>query len=118
MRSKTVWFTAIGLSSLTLLASVSLSQAAIQFWKPEVAHAAKVTVRLVKHGSFNPLALTRRNRSSNAPAQSERLSRPSAKVLATSLTQSELLDFSTHKNQAIHTPKEFQPFANSSKMAH
>jgi len=72
MTSKAIWLTTIGLSSLTLVAAVPLGQVASQLWKPEVAHAAKVTVRLVQTNSFNPLGLTRRSRSlraSGKPAQ-------------------------------------------------
>ncbi|MDX2231524.1 MAG: hypothetical protein NW220_17945 [Leptolyngbyaceae cyanobacterium bins.349] len=49
------------MSCLTLIGAVPLGQAASQFWKPEVAHAAKVTVQLFQNKSLNPLRLARRN---------------------------------------------------------
>lgn len=59
---KAIWLTAIGVSSVTFLTTISLSQAASHLWKPEVAHAAKVTAHLFKTPSLNPIALARRSR--------------------------------------------------------
>lgn len=61
MSPKAIWFTTIGISSLTLIAAVPLSQAAAKLWKPEVAHAAKVTIHLVKNKSLSPIVLSRRS---------------------------------------------------------
>jgi hypothetical protein len=81
MRLKALWLTTIGLSSLTLVVAMPLVQTASQFWKPEVAHAAKVTVQLFRHKSLNPLALARHTRSVNAPLPSVSLPQAPAKVL-------------------------------------
>lgn len=71
---KAIWFVAIGISSLTLLASMPPSQTVLhqtvaQLWKPEVAHAAKVTAHLFRSKSLNPIKLARQNRVSQAPSQ-------------------------------------------------
>lgn len=66
---KAIWFTAIGVSSFTLLAAIPLSYAASQLWKPEVAHAAKVTAHLFKTKSLNPITLARQSRVSHTSPQ-------------------------------------------------
>jgi hypothetical protein len=87
---KAILFTALGVSSLTLLAAIPLSQAASQLWKPEVAHAAKVTAHLFKTKSFNPITLARQNRVSQTaphPLQGETAPthRPTGQALSASL---------------------------------
>lgn len=71
MKSKAIWLTAVSLSSLTLFTAVSLGQATSQFWKPEVAQAAKVTARLFKSKSFNPVKLARHKRLANLPQKTD-----------------------------------------------
>lgn len=66
---KAIWYTALGVSSFTLLAAILLGQVASQLWKPEVAHAAKVTAHLFKTRSLNPISLTRQNRVSQTSPQ-------------------------------------------------
>lgn len=92
---KAIWFTAIGVSSVTLLTTISLSQAASHLWKPEVAHAAKVTAHLFKTPSLNPITLARRSRVVHTPnhpgsGATTEIMPLSAHAVATSLTPSKV----------------------------
>jgi hypothetical protein len=69
MRPKAIWFTTLSISTLALVAAVSLSRTAANLWNPEVAQAAKVTAHLVKSKSLNPIALARRNRAASSLVQ-------------------------------------------------
>lgn len=59
MKLKTRWLATVGLTTLVLVAASSLSRASQQIWKPEVAHAAKVTVSLLKGHAIRPIFLHR-----------------------------------------------------------
>lgn len=136
MSPKAIWFTTIGISTLTLVASIPLGQAAAKLWKPEVAHAAKVTMHLVKSKSLNPAMLTRRSRS--APlGQSVYLPKATAEnPAAAGHSQQISLEYlnltqpassnkaSAYPDQFSHelvnyqiAAQEFQPLRDSSKMA-
>jgi hypothetical protein len=59
MKLKTRWLVTVGLTTLVLVAASSLSRASQQIWKPEVAHAARVTASLLKSHSIRPIFLHR-----------------------------------------------------------
>lgn len=114
MRPKAIWFTTIGVFSVALVAAVPFSQAASKLWKPEVAHAAKVTAHLVKSKSINPISLARRTRSitlvqpTRSPnANSDVLMRPTS-------SQRLSLDYPAPTQPVSHT--ELSSDLDSSKM--
>ena len=61
MKPKAIWLTTIGFSSVVLMAAAPVGQTMSQVWKPEVAHAMKVTARLIKSKTLTPTVLSRRS---------------------------------------------------------
>uniref|UniRef100_A0A832M5I6 Uncharacterized protein n=1 Tax=Oscillatoriales cyanobacterium SpSt-402 TaxID=2282168 RepID=A0A832M5I6_9CYAN len=99
MRLKAIWLTTVSLSTLTLLAAVSLGESVIQLWTPEVAQAAKVTAHLIKRKSINPVLLTRRDYSQLRPARSMAITVVSSEdLLNYTLTQRLSLDYPVREN--------------------
>ncbi|MDX2243425.1 MAG: hypothetical protein NW224_22315 [Leptolyngbyaceae cyanobacterium bins.302] len=119
MRPKAIWFTSIGVISVALVATVPLSQAASKLWKPEVAHAAKVTAHLVKSKSINPISLARRNRNTSSVVQPTQLPTANSEVLIRSTsTQPSSLDYPATTQPVSHTVSntELSSDLDSSKM--
>ncbi len=94
MRLKAVWLTTVSLSTLTLLAVISLGESAMQLWTPEVAQAAKVTANLFKRKSLHPVLLSRRDYSQSPLKQPLALNAVySEDLLSYTLTQRLSLDY-------------------------
>lgn len=69
MKPKAIWLTTIGFSSVVLVAAAPVGQTMSQVWKPEVAHAMKVTARLIRSKTLTPTVLARRSQITPPPAQ-------------------------------------------------
>ena len=78
MKPKAIWLTTIGVSSVVLMAAAPVGQTMSQVWKPEVAHAMKVTARLIKSKTLTPTVLARRAQITPAPGQSATAPRANA----------------------------------------
>jgi hypothetical protein len=87
MKLKTRWLATVGLTTLVLVAASSLSRASQQMWKPEVAHAARVTASLLKGHSIRPIFLHR-----GSPAASRSIA-----PLPLPLTHTELASYTLNK---------------------
>ena len=78
MKPKAIWLTTIGVSSVVLMAAAPVGQTMSQVWKPEVAHAMKVTARLIKSKTLTPTVLARRSQATAPSSQSVNAPRANA----------------------------------------
>jgi len=113
---KAVWFAAISVSSFTLLASIPVGHTVSQLWKPEVAHAAKVTAHLFKSKSLNPIRLARQSRFSQTPNLPVNYTIAKTGVLSRTTASDGVSTVESHLDNSRLALQEFKPSLSSSKM--